>query len=81
MTCNLQVCYGGDEFSTDFSVIYTRLYVSIPKVFWVFFHLFLYYRQTSNTSRTLESNKLTDHSDVVGALPVGAAPTTSSLLT
>ena len=36
------------------------------------------YRETSNTSRTLVGNKIVDHSDVVGALPVGAAPTTSS---
>ena len=37
---------------------------------------------TDNTvnplSRTLVGNKLVDHSDVVGASPVGAAPTTSS---
>ena len=28
-------------------------------------------------SRTLGGNKIVDHSDVVGASPVGAAPTTS----
>ena len=28
-------------------------------------------RQTSNISRTVISNKIVDHSDVVGALPVG----------
>ena len=39
------------------------------------------YRQTSNISRTWESNKIADHSDVVGASPVGAAPTTSSFST
>ena len=39
------------------------------------------YRQTSNISRTLVGNKIVDHSDVVGALPVGAAPTTSACLT
>ena len=32
-------------------------------------------------SRTLVCNKIVDHSDVVGASPVGAAPTTSSLAT
>ena len=37
--------------------------------------------QTSNKSRTLGGNKIVDHSDVVGASPVGAAPTTSSLST
>ena len=35
------------------------------------------YRQTSNISRTLVGNKIVDHSDVVGASPVGAASTTS----
>ena len=30
---------------------------------------------------TLLGNKIVDHSDVVGASPVGAAPTTSSFLT
>ena len=39
------------------------------------------YRQVSNIERTLECNKLVDHSDVVGASPVGAAPTTSSFST
>ena len=39
------------------------------------------YRQTSNISRTLEDNKLVDHSDVVGASPIGAAQTTSSFST
>ena len=39
------------------------------------------YRQVSNISRTLEGNKIVDHSDVVGASPVGAAPTTSSFST
>ena len=32
----------------------------------------------SNIIRTLVGNKTADHSDVVGAAPVGAAPTTSS---
>ena len=37
------------------------------------------YRQVSNIRRTLVGNKIVDNSDVVGASPVGAAPTTSSL--
>ena len=37
--------------------------------------------KTFNISRTLVCNKIVDHSDVVGALPVGAAPATSSHLT
>ena len=36
------------------------------------------YRQVSNISCTLAGYKIVDHSDVVGALPVGTAPTTSS---
>ena len=35
------------------------------------------YRKTSNISRTSVGNKIVDNSDVVGASPVGAAPTTS----
>ena len=37
-----------------------------------------YYRQVSNISCTLVGNKIVDYSDVVGASPVGAAPTTAS---
>ena len=40
-----------------------------------------YYRQTSNISRSLVGNEPVDHSDVVGASPAGAAPTTSSFST
>ena len=42
------------------------------------------YRKTSNISRTLVGKKIVDNSDmsdVVGASPVGAAPTTSSFST
>ena len=39
------------------------------------------YRQVSNIRRTLVGNKIVDHSDVVWASPVGAAPTTSSFST
>ena len=39
------------------------------------------YRQVSNIRRTLVGNKIVDNSDVVGASPVGAIPTTSSLST
>ena len=39
------------------------------------------YRKTSNIRRTLVGNKIVDHSDVVGASPVGATPTTSSFST
>ena len=39
------------------------------------------YRKTSNIRRTLVGNNIVDHSDVVGASPVGAAPATSSFST
>ena len=39
------------------------------------------YRQVSNIRHTLVGNKMVDHSDVVGASPVGAARTTSSFST
>ena len=39
------------------------------------------YRKTFKVSRTLVGSKSVDHSDVVGASPVGAAPTTSSFST
>ena len=41
----------------------------------------LMYRKVSNIRRTPVGNKIVDHSDVVGASPVGAAPTTSSFST
>ena len=39
------------------------------------------YRKTSNISRTLVDIEIVDNSDVVGASPVGTAPTTSSFST
>ena len=39
------------------------------------------WRQTSNISQTLVGNKIVDQSDLVGASPVGAAPTASSFST
>ena len=39
------------------------------------------YHKNSNKSGTLIGNKIVDNSDVVGASPVGAAPTTSSFPT
>ena len=39
------------------------------------------YRQTLDKRRSLVGNKKVDHSGVVGASPVGAAPTTSSFST
>ena len=39
------------------------------------------YREISDIRRTLVGHKIVDHSDVVGASAVGAAPTTSSFST
>ena len=43
--------------------------------------ILLIYCQVSNIRCTLVGNKFVDHSDVVGASAVGAAPTTSSFST
>ena len=48
-----------------------------PFVLYVIYDLYTY-RKTSNVSDPLVGNELDDHPDVVGASPVGAAPTTSS---
>ena len=42
------------------------------------YRCYLTYRQTSNIRRALVGNNIVDQSDVIGASPVGAAPTTSS---
>ena len=39
------------------------------------------YRQVSNIRCALVGNKIVDHSDVIGASPLDAAPTTSSFST
>ena len=58
-------------------------YLVVLKLFQDIWHMIWYfiYLQASNIRRTWESNKIVDHSDVVGASPVGDAPTTSSLST
>ena len=45
------------------------------------YYIIQYYLQISNMNLTLVGNIIVDLSDVVGALPVGAAPTTSSFWT
>ena len=55
------------------------MYITVLYMFrinaWLICHMLIYYR------KTLLGNKIADHSDVVGASPVGAAPTTSSFST
>ena len=53
----------------------TRIVVPAMAARWLFTAT---YRQTSNIRFNLAGNKTVDHSDVVRASPVGAAPTTSS---
>ena len=65
---------------------FIRKYLNIQSMLSYFLELFLNnddtynwaYRKTSNIRRTLVGNKIVDHSDAVGASPVGAALTTSS---
>ena len=48
----------------------------------VFYHRFAdIYRQVANIRRILVGNNIVDHSDEVGASPVGAASTISSFST
>ena len=57
-------------------------FVKESKKIWGYWNEFYCdYRKTSSISRTLVGNKIIDNSDVVGASPVGAAPTTSSFST
>ena len=56
-------------------------YLGANKLVWYASQTDYNYCKTSNISRTLVGNKIVDNSDVVGASPVGAAPTTSSFST
>ena len=58
----------------DISAMDGFRYIPLPEVM-------IMYRQVFNIRRTLAGYKIVDHSDVVGASPVGAAPTTSSFST
>ena len=53
-------------------------YVILDRLITRLYDLSSLYRKTSNIRRTSVGNKIVDHSDVVGASPVGAAPSTSS---
>ena len=59
-----------------FCLVWLRNYAHIPRS-----PLTGICRKVSNIRLTLIGNKIVDHSDVVGASPVGAAPTTSSFAT
>ena len=59
---------------------YQTLVILPPTHIMTYVAMVVYYCQISNISRSLVGNTV-DHSDVVGASPVGAAPTTSSFST
>ena len=63
----------------------TDAYISVNKQIscdWLCFAIIVTaYRQNSNIRHTIVGNKIVDHSEVVGASPVGAAPITSSFST
>ena len=61
----------------DFMIIFHNFTLSV----YLNIYLNCAYRQVFNISRTLVGNKIVDHADVVRAIPVGAAPTTSSFST
>ena len=78
---SLSYIYNGNLYTNRTTIIE-------PSFRWLWNHtpfcphcVFFKYRQVSNIRLTLVGNKIVDHSDVVGASPVGAAPTTSSLST
>ena len=57
------------------------MYFEVQYVY-LYIYMIYMYPQISDIRHTLSlvGNKIVDHSDVVGASPVGAAPTTSSFL-
>ena len=57
-------------------LLFTTMYTTFQKAI-----SNLTYRKTCNIRRTLLGNEIVDHSDVVGAALIGAAPTTSSFST
>ena len=73
-----QLCDLSSDLTNDTDLAFSRSNFAIPGAIFVEWEGQLTYRKVSNISRTLIGNKIVDHSDVVGASPVGAAPTTSS---
>ena len=71
------------KWSTTFCLYNVNLWIWISglNIIKVIRYQYNIYRQTSNISRTSMGNNIVDHSDAVGALPFGAAPTTSSFST
>ena len=63
------------------SLIYIVYSIPWLLIYLVMIKFHIDYRLTSNISCTLAGNRIVDNSDVVGAAPVGTAPTTSSFST
>ena len=80
-----------NRFKLSIKTAVSRLYVDAVVIFLTGKDFFLahtgtlmnreIYRKVSNIRLTLVGNQIVDHWDVVGASPVGAAPTTSSFST
>ena len=62
----------------EFQNVVFKMVAILPQILMI---IMVIYNQTSNISHTLKGNKIDDHSDIVAASLVGAAPTTSSFLT
>ena len=69
------------QMSTKSNLLFKHLNVIFMDFYWAVSGWIKYHSQVSDISRTLVGNKIVDHSDVAGASPVGAAPTTSSFST
>ena len=82
--CNIQYHYNSDRVDTSSCEERYSLYFFILFCNKCWPQNFLWistYRKTTNISRTLLGNQIVDHWHVVGASPVGAAPTATSLST
>ena len=62
-------------------VLFISLWFGISQCYQYIYKDYFNYCQTSNIRCTLEGSNIVYDSDVVGASPVGAAPTTSSFST
>ena len=67
--------------TTPYSILNIFIWLKWSLSILITFANYSSYRKTSHISRTLVGNKIVDNSDVVGALPIGAAPTAYLLST
>ena len=64
----------------NYGVSVKQIFKKIDCIIKALYYIYSYHK-TSNISGTLIGKKIVDNSDVVGASPVGATPTTSSFST